>query len=70
MDQRQPQLIEQTGKGYKCFMVLGCVSIVLGVMTCSGSGGDPEILDVSMSLFWGGVVVAGGAKLLAWWNHG
>lgn len=61
----KPVVTEQTGKKYKGMMLLGllicCVGVVLMV-----AGGYPLASVFSVA---GGLVLYGGARLAAWWNH-
>lgn len=62
---QQPQVIEQTGKGYKGLQAFGCVGFLIGIIcVCSG---NPEM---GIVLILCGAILWVGGTLGAWWHHG
>lgn len=74
---RGPVLIEQTGKRWKAWMLVGGAMTVIGIaVALYGLFGNPAS-PPNVNGAWAGVAVAVaglvlffGANILAWWHHG
>jgi hypothetical protein len=71
-DEKSVRTIEQTGKRYKKFMLVGILLAFGGCATLvsGGKAGDQSASTIGILLLIAGFITFVGARFGAWWHHG